>query len=307
MIVDKEASTVRLTHFTLREYLSTHPDIFSRPHSAIAEVCLTYLNSKQVKAIPANRSPDFSDTPFLQYCSLYWGVHAKKELSADASSLALELFQEYDEHISPRLLLEQAEKLVKDEEAGFSFLFNGLHCASFFGIVEVVAALIEMECYDINGRDFWGTTPLVWAARNGHEGVVNILLGREEVNPDKPDDGDWTPLTHAAESGHEGVVKILLAREEVNPDKPDDCGRTPLTHAASNGHEGVVKIVLGQEEVNPDWPDDYGWTPLTHAAWNGHEGVVKILLEREEVNPGKASNKGRTPLSMPLGMDMRAS
>ena len=31
--VDKEASTVRLIHFTLREYLSAHPDIFIRPHS----------------------------------------------------------------------------------------------------------------------------------------------------------------------------------------------------------------------------------------------------------------------------------
>jgi len=31
--VDKEASTVRLIHFTLHEYLSASPDIFSRPHS----------------------------------------------------------------------------------------------------------------------------------------------------------------------------------------------------------------------------------------------------------------------------------
>ena len=29
--VDKEASTVRLIHFTLQEYFSAHPDIFSRP------------------------------------------------------------------------------------------------------------------------------------------------------------------------------------------------------------------------------------------------------------------------------------
>jgi len=49
---DKKASTMRLIHFTLKEYLSAHPDIFSRPHSTIAEICLTYLNSKEVKAIP---------------------------------------------------------------------------------------------------------------------------------------------------------------------------------------------------------------------------------------------------------------
>jgi len=49
--VDKEASTVRLIHFTLKEYLSARPDIFSRPHSTIAEICLTNLNSKEVKAL----------------------------------------------------------------------------------------------------------------------------------------------------------------------------------------------------------------------------------------------------------------
>ena len=38
--VDKGASTVRLIHFTLQEYLSAHHDIFSRPHSTMAEVCL---------------------------------------------------------------------------------------------------------------------------------------------------------------------------------------------------------------------------------------------------------------------------
>ena len=45
--VDKEASTFRLIHFTLWEYLSSCPDIFSKPHSTIAEICLTYLNSRQ--------------------------------------------------------------------------------------------------------------------------------------------------------------------------------------------------------------------------------------------------------------------
>jgi len=35
--VDKEGSTVRLIQFSLREYLSAHPHIFSSPHSSIAE------------------------------------------------------------------------------------------------------------------------------------------------------------------------------------------------------------------------------------------------------------------------------
>src|SRR5205807_6537139 len=95
--VDKEASIVRLIHFTLQEYLSAHPSIFCQPHSTMAEICLTYLNSPQSKSLAANPLsdtedtafsdtgdipfPDTQDTPFLEYCSIYWGVHAKRELS----------------------------------------------------------------------------------------------------------------------------------------------------------------------------------------------------------------------------------
>jgi len=58
--------------------------------------------------------------------------------------IALELFAHYGDHISVKLLWKHAlnpEDFSNIE--GFS-LFTGLHCASFFGIVEVVAALMGM-------------------------------------------------------------------------------------------------------------------------------------------------------------------
>ena len=293
--VDKGTSTVRLIHFTLQEYLFAHPDIFSRPHSAMAEICLTYLSSQQVKALSANPSPDTWNTPFLEYCSVYWGVHAKRELSGHANSLALELLKGHYGQISSELLLSRVQGLEHWMFDTYS-PFSGLHCASFFGIMEVVAGLIQMGCYDLGGGDFSGCTPLTWAAHNGHEEVVKILLGWEEVNPDKPDNSGMTPLSYAAWFGHEGVVKILLEREEVNPDKSDNNGKTPLSYAASSGHEGVVKILLAREEVNPDKSDNSGMTPLSYAASSGHEGVVKILLAREEVNPDKPDEEGKTAL-----------
>ena len=44
-----------------------------------------------------------------------------------------------------------------------------MHCASFFGIVENVPALIEIQGNDTNEEWYLGGSPLVWAARNGHE------------------------------------------------------------------------------------------------------------------------------------------
>ena len=52
-----------------------------------------------------------------------------------------------------------------------------------------------------------------------------------KTSPDKPDNDDRTPLSHAAKNGRVGVMEIVLGREEVNPDKPGNDGQTPLSVA----------------------------------------------------------------------------
>ena len=292
-VVEKESCAVRLIHFTLQEHLRAHPDIFGTAHSMIAETCLTYLNFHQIKAVSSTPS-ELQDASFLEYSSVYWGVHAKRDLSDCAKLLALKLFDDYSCHTSTRILM-RAQSMRRVYADGFSG-FTGLHCASFFGIVEIVAALVQMEGCDINQIDSRGNTSLAWAARNGHEGVVKMLLERDDINPDKPGNDGRTPLWWAACVGHGGVVKILLERDGVDPNKPDNSGRTPLWWPAYSGHEGVVKTLLERDDVNPNKPDNDGQTPLWWPAYSGHERVVKMLLERDDVNPNKPDNDGQTPL-----------
>ena len=114
--VDKGSSTIRLIHFTLQEHLYTHPDFFDRVHSTMAETCLTYLNFKCIKDLPAGSSSDPQDTPFLEYSSLYWGIHVRMELSDGAKALALQLLRRFDGHISAQSLW----KSIRDE-LGFGY------------------------------------------------------------------------------------------------------------------------------------------------------------------------------------------
>ena len=374
--VDKEASTVRLIHFTLQEYLRAHPELFGTPHATMAETCLSYLSFRQVNSLPTSlhldiarapslphpprypgtsfveysslrsgsslgggssvhssapllghsasysstpflrysslrlgssspvgssvrpsvplleHSPSYSSTPFLEYSSLYWGMHAKRGLSDRAIQLALEFFDCSSNRISTEILLSAEMSRFFHEPS----LFSGLHCASFFGIVEIVTFLVEAEGCETNQADCTGRTPLIWAALKGHERVVTILLGRGDVDPGKPDKDGQAPLWWAASNGHEEVVKILLGRGDVNPNKPNESGGTPLWCAAKNGHEGVVKILLGRDDINPDKTTESGEAPLWCAARNGHKGVVKILLERDDVSPDKPNNYGETAL-----------
>ena len=82
-----------------------------------------------------------------------------------------EALQQLLDHISTKSLLEHLSCPYYRRKAGFSPLFSGLHCASF-GIVELAAALIEMEGCDVNQGDLKGGMPPILAATSEHEGVL---------------------------------------------------------------------------------------------------------------------------------------
>jgi len=325
VMVDKGASTVRLIHFTLQEYLGTHSDLFRKAHATMAETCLTYLNFQHVKDLSAGASPDRRGMPFLEYSSLYWGIHMRMERSDRAKTLALELLGRWDSHTAAKYLWESVIKVVPNCNYVTDKPFPGLHCISYFGIADVADTLIQMNRWDVNQKDGAGMTPLIWAARYGHEDVVLLLLQQKRIQPDQRDTyGGRTALSWAAGNGHEGVVRLFLGPQfinpgsigrlwgaplivgqmfgsrYVNPDAPDTLyGQTPLSWAADNGYEGIVKLLLERKDVTPDTPDTlYGRTPLSWAAGNGHEGIVKLLLERKDVTPDTPDTRfGRTPLS----------
>jgi len=299
VVVDKEESTVQLIHHTLREYLVNHQSFFQYPHMFIAETCLTYLNSQQVVALTTSFVQCIQHLPFLEYSALYWGTHIKDQLTDVGKALALKLFSCYLYHISIRPLLEHAlgRSLTF---LGFS-KFTGLHCASIFGLVEIVRTLIMMEGVDINGVDETGATPLLWAAMNGHEVVVELLLGWKEADPSRPGGGRRTPISWAAGNGHAAVVWLLLGRKDVDPNGVDIADKTPILWASENGHERAMRLLLGREDIDPDGPDSYDRAPISRAAANGHEAVVKLLLGRKGVDPDRPDNGGRTPISWAAG------
>ena len=211
---------MRLIHYTVQEYLYNHPSFFSKPHSILAETCLTYLNSRQVKNLTSNSPLDYGRMPFLKYSARYWGTHTTKDLTDNARPLALKFLNQYEDHISAVSLLEQAPYSRYIRGIATPPLFSGLHCASFFGIAELVSALVHAKGYWADRQDCTGSTPFAWAVRNGHVGVVTILLEQKNVDPDRLDMRNRTPLGWAAIMGHGAVVKILLQWGNVDPGSP---------------------------------------------------------------------------------------
>jgi len=305
--VDASSSTARLVHFSLQEYISSSPGLFQSPHLMIAEVCLTYLNFQCVRKLSPTASSPLSTVPLVRYASRYWGRHMGREKAKRVNPLSLGLLVEFEQHIASHLLLLSYYEDICDTrwwELGFDGRddpkgFTGLHGAAFLGAVDIVAALLAVKEWDINAADTTGKTALGWAAVRGHEGVVGLLLEREDISPNTTGTGHCqAPLLLATGGGHEGVAKLLLEREDIDPNSADaNHGLTPLILAAMNGYEGIVKSLLEREDISPNTAEKYGETPLLSAAAGGHEAIVKLLLEREDINPNAADSMvGQTPL-----------
>ena len=135
-------------------------------------------------------------------------------ISDHAKTVALELLSQYEDHVAAVSLLKQ---VVPPSYAGYfgtDSLFSGLHGASFFGIVELMTAIMDAEDCKINQHDCMGSTPLAWAARSGQVGAAKLLLGRESIDPGRADKHGRTPLGWAAFEGHEGMAKLLLCQPQ---------------------------------------------------------------------------------------------
>jgi len=98
--IDERASTVRLLHLTLQEYLAASPTVFETPQSVMAEICLTYLNSPLVREPQTDVDRALVASPFLGYATRFWGAHAASEVTEQVKSRALQLLDRYENQVS---------------------------------------------------------------------------------------------------------------------------------------------------------------------------------------------------------------
>jgi hypothetical protein len=144
--------------------------------------------------------------------------------------------------------------LVKKKFENGSF---ALHYASSRGFLDIAEILLGV-C-NVNMVDEEHKTALHWAAENGQEAIVHILLERQ-AKANLRDKSGRTALIMAADCGCEAVVNLLL-RNRAGVNVKDNEGRTALWWAVGNGHEAVVRLLL-EKAADVESKDNFGWTPL---------------------------------------------
>jgi ankyrin repeat protein len=139
---------------------------------------------------------------------------------------------------------------------------------------KVGAALLANPKTDIEIQDKAGENALMMAALGGDLEFVNLLIAKDaEVNKK-----GWAPLHYAAANGHDDIVKVLLDHSAyVDAGSPN--GTTPLMMAARGGHVSTVKLLL-DNGADLTVKNQIGMTALDFAKTYKEPDVVEGLTAR---------------------------
>jgi len=140
-----------------------------------------------------------------------------------------------------------------------------------------IAQLLLNAGADPNIGNWDDQTPLGWAAADGTEEAIDMLLKQPRTDVNHIQKSGQAPLSRAAENGHAKCVKRLLAKG-AEVESTDLDGNTALLLGAANGHKIVVKMLL-KSGAKINVQNKNGNTPLALAATNNHDAVVRVLLE----------------------------
>ena len=304
-LVVVETNQASLVHKSLEEYLlqeKNSSEWLPNAHFDLARACMFYLQL----VLPSKDCQDDyyisknAKFPFLQYASQYWGDHIR-----DAS--------QNPEHAS--YLQDKALRLLSDSRRMNACMqtawvtnpggidtwdvwkgVDRLHICARFGLCSVISEMDPEPGTVDREEPKYSQTPLMYACRQGHFEVVDLLL-RRGASQKKISARGRTALfeailghhsrsggkTSGALSRHAKVVELLVLEMpgdlDINMTHSQDHYRTALMLAAQKGHLEMIEILLKHPSIGIDVQDAYGATAMLLAVREGHFDIVERLLK----------------------------
>ncbi|KAF3914210.1 Ankyrin-1 [Dactylellina cionopaga] len=295
--IDEESDIVRLVHYTAHEYyVKAWGTWFPSADADIPRTCVICLNyddlDSSVQMIdpynPAAVLPGLTPNPLYEYAVCYWGFHAKGSIESEELVLRF---------LRSKKRAPSSKKQYKIGRGNGYFdpnLAVGIHLAAYFGLNESIRILLQeakpsqnswrssllgkiLGDSELDAKDYYSQTPLMWAAYYGRLSTVRLLLD-EGAKVNAQSYPRKTALYAAAERGNHKVAKLLLERG-AKATTYDEHSFTPLHIATENGHHEVVEVLL-DGGAKLEAKDMYRNAPILRAACWGYYKVVKLLLDR---------------------------
>jgi protein-ribulosamine 3-kinase len=283
----------------------------SADHRFLALNCFEHVSERL--ATGARRFSDTAnkdDHPMrLDYPTLFWADHMRTSTDdvADEVDVHAEFFQSKSIYRQAWLdhYWQQRHAKWEVKPGGFS----ACHVLAYAGLTPVLRKLLSRRSPACSiSVDSLGNNPLAWAARNGFEDTVSLLInsgvdvtlqnnegmtalqwaagnGHAKIvqhlydhgaDIETADKNSWNPLHRAACNGHAHVVKLLIGFG-ANVEALDGSTWTAMHRAATMGQTEVVRLLIEQKAAM-DILDREGMTPMLHAAWAGQDDVIRLFL-----------------------------
>jgi ankyrin repeat protein len=276
----------------------------AKAHARIAQRCAEYLRTPGcLDKGPVNpRHPSAADTvklnqhPLLSYSVRFWPMHAR----LSDPDLIINWNDPFFYGNNRMTLVHWLSSYEKVDYFANGRPSNLMQIAAYFGIWGLARNIIKKKRNWLwrrsimNNANSYGKTPLWFAVSEGHEALVQLLLGEGGAEVDKRRfDNENTPLSEAAARGHLAMVRLLVDKG-ASIDIHARNGMTPLHEAAGKGHEAMVQLLLSKgAAINP--VNQWFQTPLRLAIEGGHEPIVRLLLDRGAVLQTYKNRDGNTP------------
>merc|ERR1712130_361450 len=134
---------------------------------------------------------------------------------------------------------------------------------------------------DVNDKDSYGITALMYAVWKGHNSIVKLLLEQPRVKTNEKNMWGSTALHDAANYNNPEAARMLLLHPGFNSaNSTDNYGRTALMKAVSERKKEVVLELVKHESVSLDLREDY----LRNAD-------LRLIIEEAKTRRAQVSNQ----------------
>ncbi|KAI1355895.1 ankyrin repeat-containing domain protein [Xylaria sp. FL0043] len=130
-------------------------------------------------------------------------------------------------------------------------------------------------------------TPLYIAAMQGEMGILQLLLSRKDIDPDRGHDTKSTPLVVAIRARNKEMIQVLLDHHKTDPNQyshVEGCG--PLWIAIEQGNEDLVRQLLEHPRIHWCSTSSEGQPDGRYAIFQAqrarHEGIIRLLTEHPQ-------------------------